>query len=446
MKIMAVFFALALVVSTGAAAESTKVFNVRDFGAKGDGATFDTSAIQKALDACKNTGGVVEFPPGTYLSKPLTVRSKTTVKLDAGATLQASTNQSDFMRVPGDWLKTRGGFIPFIGGDNLEDVTFTGGGVIDGGGAAWWGEAEKAREIRPGYTLPRPNLLVIEQSKNIRVENITLQNSPKFHLVPSDCEDVVISNVTILAPAHAANTDAIDPSGRRILITKCKLDVGDDNVAIKAGRKIPGREFQSEDITVTDCTFLHGHGMSIGSETVGGVRNVAVRNCTFEDTENGLRIKSDLRRGGLVENISYSDITMSNVVPAITFTCFYQNSSAGDPARKSAAETDPLSAAIQNLPMYRNIRVSNLRATSLKSAGVILGMPDNCITNVVFDNVQISAPRGMTIRNAKGIQFKDSKISVVAGAPVILDNAEVNGLLSEGKTDLKWNGVQFSKP
>jgi polygalacturonase len=423
MKISAPLLALVLGISTAVAAGDSKVFNVRDLGAKGDGSTFDTAAIQKALDACKDSGGTVEFPAGTYLSKPLTLHSKTTVKLDAGATLQASTNQVDFMKTPGDWLKAKSGdFIPFIIGERLQDVTFTGSGVIDGGGAAWWGEAEKARQIKPGFTLPRPNLVVIEDSKNVRVESITLQNSPKFHLVPADCEDVIISNVTILAPEHAANTDAIDPSGRRILITKCRIDVGDDNVAIKAGKKIPGYEFQSEDITVTDCTFLHGHGMSIGSETSGGVRNVTVRNCTFENTENGLRIKSDVRRGGIVENINYSDITMSNVVPAITFTSYYMNNSAAD------AKTDSSPPVGQNLPLYRNIRVTNLRATSLKSAGVILGMPDNCISNVVFENVQIFAPKGMTIRNAKGIEFRNSKIVAEQGPPVILENARVDNL------------------
>ena len=415
---------------TASAAEPAKIFNVREFGAKGDGMNFDTAAIQAALDACANSGGAVEFPAGIYLSKPLTLHSKITVQLDAGATLQASTNQMDFMKTPGDWFKAKssGEFIPFIGGQDLTDVTFTGGGVIDGGGAAWWGEAEKARQIKSGYTLPRPNLIVIEQSKNLRLENITLQNSPKFHFVPANCEDVVVSNVTILAPEHAANTDAIDPSGRRMLITKCKIDVGDDNIAIKAGRKIPGHEFESEDITVTDCIFLHGHGMSIGSETVGGVRNVTVKNCIFENTENGLRIKSDVRRGGIVENISYSDITMSNVAPAITFTCYYANNSAGDTARSSAAQTNSAPPAGEKIPIYRNIRVSNLTATCQKSAGIIYGLPENCISNVVFENVEISAPKGMTIRNAKGIQFKNSKILAAEGAPAILENAEVNGL------------------
>jgi len=430
MKIAVALLAVWVGVAAGVAEDGAKVFNVRSFGAKGDGSTFDTAAIQKALDACTNSGGTVEFPAGTYLSKPLTLHSKTTVQLDTGATLQASTNQTDFMKKPGDWLKAKSGdFAPFIGGRDLRDVTFTGSGVIDGGGAVWWGEAEKARQIRPGYTLPRPNLVVIEQSKNLRVENITLQNSPKFHLVPADCENVVISNVTILAPEGAANTDAIDPSGRHMLITKCRLDVGDDNVAIKAGKKKAGDEFQTEDITVTDCTFLHGHGMSIGSETMGGVRNVTVKNCTFAETENGIRIKSDLRRGGMVENISYSDITMSNVIPAISFSCFYQNNSAGDANRGLGTQEDSGSGG-QNIPLYRNIRVTNLKATSLKSAGVILGMPDNCISNVVFDNVQISAPRGLTVRNTKGFEFRNSKIQTTYGAPVISENTQLESVES----------------
>lgn len=410
------------------AKSSAKIFNVRDFGAKGDGTTFDTAAIQRALDACTNSGGTVAFPKGNYLSRPLTLHSETTVKLGARATLRASTNQNDFMKTAGDWTKARGGFIPFIDGRDLTNVTFTGGGVIDGGGAVWWGEAEKARQITPGYTLPRPNLVSLERCKNVRVENITLQNSPKFHLVPADCEDVVISNVTILAPSHAANTDAIDPSGHRYLITKCKIDVGDDNIAIKAGRKMPEQEFQSQDFLVTDCAFLHGHGMSIGSETVGGVRNVTVKNCTFENTENGIRIKSDVWRGGIVENISYSGITMSNVIPAITFTCYYMNNSAGDATRSSAAQTNTAPPGGQNIPVFRNIRVTNLKATSLKLAGTIQGLPENCISNVVFENVQISSPKGLSIRNAKGIRFINSKILAADGVPVISDNAQIDGL------------------
>jgi len=405
-----------------------ETFNVRDFGATGDGKSFDTAAIQKALDACRKSGGIVEFPAGIYLSQPLTLRANTTIQVNAGATLQASTNQVDFMKMPGDWLKARSGsdFVPFISGKDLTSVRITGGGVIDGGGSVWWGEAEKARQIKSGYTLPRPNLISLERCREVQLDNITLQNSPKFHLVPADCDGVVVSNVTILAPEHAANTDAIDSSGRHILITKCRLDVGDDNVAIKAGKKPVDRDFESEDITISDCTVLHGHGISIGSETAGGVRNVKVQNCTFQNTENGLRIKSDTRRGGLVENISYENITMSNVMPAITLTCHYQQNSAGD-ARQTATPGSPASVG-DKVPIFRNISIRNLNATCPKAAGLIDGLPNSCISNIVLENVTITATKAFQIRNAKDIQLKHVSVTVAKGNPFILDNAEVAGL------------------
>jgi polygalacturonase len=413
---------------TWAMTGSAKEFNVREFGAKGDGIHFDTAAIQRALDACADSGGTVEFPAGTYLSKPLTLHSQTTVKLDAGATLQAGTNQSDFMKQPGDWLKaTRNSdFIPFIGGKHLTNVTLT-GGVIDGGGAAWWGEAEKARRIKPGYTLPRPNLIALEQGKNLCLKDITLQNSPKFHFVPGECEGVVISNVTVLAPVGAANTDALDPSGcKDVLITKCHIDVGDDNVCIKAGKKVAGREFASEDITVTDCVFLHGHGVSIGGETAGGVHNVTVKNCTFENTDNGIRIKSQPGKGGLVENLVYDGITMKNVDPAITLTCYYANNSSGD-AVVAAPSADTMKIT-ERIPVYRNIRISNLTATCPREAGIIAGLPGSPITGVVLENVKISAAKSFEIRNAKGIELKNVTVTVPNGEPFKLDNAQVDGL------------------
>ena len=409
-----------------------EVFNVREFGAVGDGTNFDTAAIQKAFNACgKAGGGTVVFPAGTYLSKPLKLCTKTTVQLEAGATLLASTNQSDFMKTPGDWLKAGSGssFHPFITGSGLTDVVFTGTGTIDGSGAVWWGEAEKMRQKKSGSTLPRPNLIVLQRCQNVRMENITLKNSPKFHFVPTECEGVVVSNVTVLAPERAANTDAIDPSAcKNVLITHCRIDVGDDNVAIKAGKPVEGREFASEDIAITDCTLLHGHGISIGSETVGGVRNVTVRNCTFENTDNGLRIKSQRGKGGVVENISYSDITMTNVKSAITLTCYYMNNSAGDTVQPTAPNEDAAQLAAENTPVFRNIYISNLTATCPKAAGVISGLPESVISNVVLENVRISSATGLSIKNAKGIQFKNVQVTTKEGPPFILENARVNGL------------------
>lgn len=402
-------------------------FNVRDFGARGDGIVMDTAALQKTLDQCgKAVGGTVVIPAGTYLCQPLNLPTKTTLRIDEGAVLRASTNHADFMKEPGDWLKARSGsdFIPLISGKDLTDVVITGKGTVDGSGAVWWEEAEKARQKVSGFTLPRPNLVALNRCKNVRMTGIRLINSPKFHFVPTECEEVVIDGVTILAPAGAANTDAIDPSNcRNVTITRCLIDVGDDNVAIKSGKKVPGREFGCENITITDCVFLHGHGMSIGSETVGGVRNVVVRNCRFDGTENGIRIKSRRERGGVVDGLVCENITMTNVYPALSVACYYQTSS-----QTVFPKDDPAQPVTATTPFFRNIRISNMTAHSIKNAGLIVGLPESCVTNVVLENVQITAKTGLTVANAVGVQFKNVRIQAEKGEPVLLHNAQADGL------------------
>ncbi len=381
----------------------------------------DTAAIQHALDDCgKAGGGVVRLTAGVYLSKPIFLRSKTTLELCKGATLKATDEEVDFADParPGAWRA----FIGFINGRQLEDIAITGPGTIDGSGARWWGPAKEAKRtntLNPGYTLPRPKLIVLNKCRNARVTQVTLMNSPCFHLVPSDCENVIIDGVTITAPADSPNTDAIDPSAsRHVLIAHCRLDVGDDNVAIKAGRSSSTLQPTCEDIVITDCTFLHGHGMSIGSETTGGVRNVTVRRCTFQDTENGLRIKSPRGRGGIVENISYSDITMKDVDPAITFTCYYPK----------IPKTDAGEAVNATTPIFRNIHISNLTATCPRSAGVIAGLPESPVSDVIVENVHIAAAEGLSIRNAQRIQLKQVQVDTKKGLAFLVEKAQVNGL------------------
>jgi len=401
-----------------------QVFDVRACGAKGDGQTLDTEAIQKAFDTAGKAGGIIHFPAGNYISAPLTLRGdKVVVQLDEGATLFATTNQSLFLKSgSGDWLAAKSGsdFVPFITGKDMTGLTFTGKGTIDGNGAAWWEEAEKARRQAPGFTLPRPNLIVLNRCQNVRMTGITLANSMKFHFVPTECDDVWIEGVTIRAPEHAANTDAIDPSGsRRVTITRCLIDVGDDNVAIKAGRKIEGREFASEDIAITDCTFKHGHGMSIGSETAGGVKNVVVKNCTFDGTENGIRIKSSRGKGGMIDGVVCENISMTNVAGAITITCYYPKIPKTDDAQAVTAET----------PKFKNIHIKNLTATSIKAAGVIVGLPESFVENLVLENVEIAAAdTGLEIRNAKGVELRNVKVTPKKGAPIIVQDADVKAL------------------
>jgi polygalacturonase len=433
--IIAVVLALAfasLEVANGQAAEPhaiTQIFDVRQLGAKGDGRTLDTAAIQKALDECKTAGGgIVRFPPGTYLSKPIFLYSHTALQLEAGAVLQATDERADFLN-PG---KTNS-FIAFVNGTNLHDVAIVGPGVMDGAGTPWWGPAEAARRRTPGYVLPRPRMISLTGCNHVRVEDVTLRNSPLTHLALTACENVVVSNVTVRTPSGAANTDAIDPINcKNVLITRCRLDTGDDNISIKSEGTVPGRAFASEDITVIDCLFLHGHGMSIGAATVGGVRNVTVRNCRFENTENGIRVKSLRGRGGVVENVLFSDIAMSNVNPAITFTCYYLTNSAGDPVPRFPPEHDASQPVNETTPVFRNICVSNLTATCQHSAGIIIGLPESQISDVVLENVSIRAvTAGLSIRNAKDIRFRNVTVVNGQGPPFVLENAQVEGLKAD---------------
>jgi len=399
-------------------AETARTFDVHEFGAKGDGKTLETMAIQQALDACaKAGGGIVRLTPGTYLSQPIYLRDKTTLQLDAGAKLQATDTPEHFA----DPKKPQSR-VAFVNGKGLSQVAITGGGIIDGAGERWWAPVRAAKKAKQPYVEEprRPRLIILSECHDVRVEGVTIQNSPSFHLVPSECENVLITNVTFRAPSDAPNTDAMDPSAcKNVRIIGCTIDVGDDNIAIKSGRKVAGREAAVENVWVEHCTFLEGHGMSIGSETAGGVKNLVVTNCTFNGTTSGIRIKSGRGRGGLVENLVYTDITMTNVDYPIYLTSYYPKVPAEDAAQPVAT----------NSPVYRNIVIRNVTAHSTKTAGMIVGLPELPIENVTLENVRVTAPTGLTFRNARGIKLKNSTVMPAKGAPFILEaNTEVDGL------------------
>jgi polygalacturonase len=399
--------------STG---QSARIINIRDYGAMGDGKALDTGAIQRAIDEVGGRAerGTVVFPAGTYLSKPIFLRSHLTLELEKGAMQKATDEPADY-----EDPKEEKGVMAFINGRNLTNIFIDGKGTIDGSGERWWPPVKEAKKNGQPEPRRRPRMIVLTKCKEIGIQGVTLQNSPSFHLVPTDCEDVVINRITVRAPADSPNTDAIDPSAcKRVLIANCVLDVGDDNVALKSGHFVSGRSAACEDITVVGCTFLHGHGMSIGSETVGGVRNLSVSNCTFRGTVSGLRIKSYRGRGGLVENITYRDIKMTDVKIPINITGYYPKIPKEDTAQPMTAET----------PIYRDIRILNLTATSPQSAGFIVGLPECVVSNVIMENVRISAPVGLTVRNAKEIRAKDVKIEAEKGEPFLMENATVSGL------------------
>jgi len=388
-------------------------FNVTDYGARGDTVTTNTSSFQQTIDAClKSGGGVVTVPPGDYLTGPLTLGSNLRLNVNKGATIRIL---NDIASYP----KGGRGFSNSITANGAHDLEISGEGTIDGQGTPWW---SAFRVDKSGFP-HRPFMIVLSDCTRVLVKGVRLMNSPSFHLVPQHCRDVTIDGVTITAPADSPNTDAIDPSGWDFLITRCRIDVGDDNIAVKAGKGTPpeGKTAVCGNFTVTSCTFLHGHGLSIGSETDGGLDGMRVSVCSFEGTTAGIRMKSNREKGGVVQNLSYDRISMKNVNTPVQITSYYPKTPS-NPAEEDSVSLSPLA------PIWKNITISNLKAVDSANAGVLWGLPKTPITDVTFKNVDIEAVTGMTILNAKGIRFDQSSITVQKGIKLTTSNADVSGL------------------
>ncbi len=386
-----------------------RVFRVTDFGATADDETDDTAAFVRALAAVKEAGGGrLVVAAGEYRTGHLALVSKLDLHLEKGARLVFSTDPEAYR------IKDRK-FRPLVLASGVEDLAITGEGVLDGRGDAWWSEARAFKDAArargdANEEIGRPRLLIIEKSRRVLVQGVTLANSPQFHFIPSRCEDVTIRGVTVRAPHHAPNTDGIDPAAsKRVHISGCTIDTGDDNIAIKSGNPEFG---PVEDMLVEKCVFLGGHGMSIGSETYGGVKNLVVRDCVFDGTEAGIRMKSARGRGGVAENLVYENLTMRNVEVAIQITSYYPNKTTPKPgvADVAPAARDP------RTPAWRGIRIRDVRSTGgVKTAGIIIGLPEEPVADLSMENVFIEAPTGLRVAAARGISLRNVEIKVAKG-------------------------------
>jgi polygalacturonase len=388
------------------AATHAATFNVSNYGAVGDGHALDSTAIQKTIDTCAGAGGgTVLLTAGTYVVKPLFLHGNNlTFQLDSGATLLGATDFTDY--------KVDGEIVGLINADRMTNVVLSGDGIIDGAGAPWWPAVKESKRTGKPEPRRRPKMVNFRHCRNLTVENVTLRNSPSFHLVPTDCENVLIDHVTIQAPGDSPNTDAIDPGAcRNVRIINCLLDVGDDNVALKAGHPVVGRAFCCEDIVVSNCTCLHGHGVSIGSETSGGVNNFTVVHCSFDGTVSGVRIKTTREKGGPVQNIFYRDLTMKNVKRPIDISCYYPKIPTNDSPQPISSRT----------PTYRDIHIENLSGDCPDSAGLIVGLPESPVRGVTMTNVHLKTRTGLLVKNTEKMDLKDVHFDVREGAPIVTE-------------------------
>jgi polygalacturonase len=371
------------------------------YGAVGDGVTDNTLAISNAIvkaaaGGATNgaAGGVVEIPAGVFMCGPLLMKSAVNLQIDAGAILRM---------LPYD---TYPGSANFIGAINVTDVAISGPGAIDGQGYPWWSSFET------NSALARPIMIRFQGCNRQLIQNITLSNSPMFHIsVSSSRGNVTVQGVTIRAPASnvspaSHNTDACDVSGTNILVRNCDISVGDDNFTCGGG---------TSDVLISNNVYGSGHGVSIGSYTQG-VSNIMVMNCIFNGTENGIRIKSDNDRSGLVRNISYLNIGMTNVHFPIQVYGYYNEVGTPSSISPNYAATQAVAAVVSTTPVYRDILFSNITATSISGypIGIVWARTELPATNLVFNRVNITGNRNFCLYNVSGAQFIDCQLNVSA--------------------------------
>ena len=358
-------------------------------GALPDGKTKNTVALQAAIDKCSaQGGGELELKPGVYVSGPLDLKSHVSILLRKGATLLGSPDIEDYpIRADAPWRR-----VSLIHADKAEDIGVIGEGTVDGNGQGWW--TRQLTRVKGSPEQQRPMLIDITNSKKILIDGVTITQSPQYNILVVGSDGLTVRNVRIINPGKLApNTDGIDPvSTSHVLIDHVFIDTGDDNVAIKSGLVERGDpNVPSTDIVIRDCTFLHGHGLSIGSETAGGVRNVTVERVTFNGTTQGIRIKSARGRGNDIGNFVYRDITMDNVGTAIQITEYYTGFK-GDEVAVPVTE---------HTPKFHDITIENVTITNAKVGLLAMGLPESPIKALKLKNVKITAERGQVARYAE---------------------------------------------
>ncbi len=316
--------------------KETGVVSVKAFGAKGDGRTDDTPAVQGAIDACPK-GGRVEVPEGTYLIRPLTLKSNITVELKKGATLLGDTVEEHYPVIPARTVADGKEEItaswegdPYdchqalIYAYRQKNIRIVGEGFINGNAdnSTWWATPK-------GRKIARPRLVFLNKCENVTFHGVRTGNSASWNLHPFFSKNLAFYDIGVKCPANAPNTDGLDPeSCDNVRIIGCKFSVGDDCCAIKSGKLYMGKTYKTPATrhTLRNNLFRDGHGaIVLGSEMSGGVKELTVGQCLFMNTDRGLRIKSRRGRGkdGIIDGVCFENIKMIGVKTPLVINMYY---------------------------------------------------------------------------------------------------------------------------
>lgn len=382
--------------------ESTSL-NVKDFGAIGDGIKEDTQAIQMAIMAAPKQARVF-IPEGTYLTGPIFLKSDLLLELDEKATLIYLTDRNKYPQMPshtvfhdgtnyelGTWEGTPDNqFASMITGFNVENTKVIGRGVFDGNAqnGDWW---ENHRVKRGAW---RPNGLYLAHSNNVGFQGITVKNTPSWNLHPYFSNNLDFIDMVIESPKESPNTDGCDPeSCKDVNIIGVNFSVGDDCIALKSGKFEMGRKYKTpcENVYIRNCIMQFGHGaVVLGSEMAGGMKNIFVTQCYFNQTDRGLRIKTRRGRGkdAIIDGITFENIYMKDVLTPLVMNMYYFCDPDGKTEYVWSKETHPVDERTPYLGefTFKDMVCENAHV----SAGFFYGLPEQPIKKISLENIKFT--------------------------------------------------------
>lgn len=425
------------------------IYKVTAYGAKNDGQTINTKAIQAAIDACAaKGGGIVSFDAGIYITGSIFLKKGVHLKIDKGVEIQGSQDITDYpeidTRVAGIEMKWPAALINVL---NQENIAITGDGLINARGKPFWDYYwNLRREYEPkglrwivDYDAKRPRTILISSSADVTLKGLILQQAGFWTVQILYSQYVTVDGIVVRnnIGGSGPSTDGVDvDSSSWVLIQNCDIDCNDDDFCLKAGRDWDGLRVNrpTEYVVIRNCIARAGGGLlTLGSETSGSIRHVLATDLTANGTGNGLHIKSATTRGGTVEDIHFRNIVMTNVGNVLQVTMnwnpsySYSTLPAGytretlPPHWKKMLQ--PVEPPEKGIPHFQQVYLSGISAANAKKAFTAAGLKESSLKNFYFNNVNIEANTYGEVSFADGWKFQKVRVTTRDSSTLLVKNS-----------------------